>query len=142
MKINKLIKKSLDTASNKGFHKTNDDLLKIASNEKDKKILNDLIKSQKLMLMVSELSEALESIRENRYSELSNTEKEIMFKYSDELFVAQFERNVKDTFEDEIADVFIRLGDLCGKLDIDIETHIKLKQKYNDTRDKMHGKNF
>lgn len=92
--------------------------------------------------MVSELGEALESIRKNKYTIVSDDDKKTMFYYSDDMFIKEFEKNVKDTFEDEIADEFIRLADLCGKLDIDIETHIKLKQKYNKTRDKLHGKNF
>jgi len=58
------------------------------------------------------------------------------------LDTVDFKEQVKDTFEDEIADVFIRLGDLVGYLNIDIEKHIKMKMQYNATRPKLHGKEF
>lgn len=53
-----------------------------------------------------------------------------------------FETDIKDTFEDEIADCFIRLFDLCGRYKIDIESHIKAKMKYNSLREKLHGKKY
>lgn len=50
---------------------------------------------------------------------------------------------MKDTFEDEIADSIIRLLDLCGKNNIDIEAHIQAKMDYNATRGfKYGGKKF
>ena len=49
---------------------------------------------------------------------------------------------IKDTFEDEISDVFIRLGDLCGSLDIDIEKHLDMKMTFNELRGKKHNKLF
>lgn len=141
MKIKDLIKKSFKTSTEKGFHSTYNGLLKVAKKE-DKKVLNDLIVTQKLMLIVSELGEAIESMRHDKYANLSHKEIDILNLQSNTSFISQFERKVKDTFEDEIADVFIRLGDLCGKLNIDIDTYIELKQKYNNTRDKLHNKNF
>ena len=80
-----------------------------------------------LMLIVTELSEAFEAYREDRYANISKG-------------VDAFKSHIKDTFEDEIADVFIRLFDLCGFLNIDIEKYIKLKLKYNEEREYRHGK--
>ena len=94
-----------------------------------------------LMLVVSELGEALEAHRKNRFTKvkwLEGYEKDL--KTSD--FPLVFERSIKDTFEDEIADVFIRLFDLCGYLGIDIEKYIKAKMAYNKTRPKKHGKEY
>jgi NTP pyrophosphatase (non-canonical NTP hydrolase) len=54
----------------------------------------------------------------------------------------KFEENVKSSFEDEVADVAIRLFDLCGGLKIDLEKHIELKMKYNSLRGYKHGKKF
>jgi NTP pyrophosphatase (non-canonical NTP hydrolase) len=48
----------------------------------------------------------------------------------------------KDSFEDEIADVFIRLGDMCEALGVDIEWQIKKKMEYNKNRPYKHGKQF
>ena len=43
-------------------------------------------------------------------------------------------------FNEEIADTFIRLMDICGTLDIDIESEIKEKMKKNRNRPYYHGK--
>ena len=92
-----------------------------------------------LMLCVSELAEAMEADRKDRYADLELIEKDkedfIDFKWS-------FENSIKDTFEDELADTIIRILDLCGAKGIDIEKHIELKMKYNATREKMHGKKY
>lgn len=92
-----------------------------------------------LMLVVSELAEALEADRKNRYASDMPT----VLLHSDlDTFPEIFKGNVKDTFEDEIADTFIRLFDLVGAYNIDIDKHIELKMKYNQTREKMHGKKY
>lgn len=97
--------------------------------------------SQKLMLIVSEVSEAMEALRKNDV--LSHGEVPHVANIGDpEIFKDHFEGMVKNSFGDELADVFIRLGDLCGKLGIDIESHIKAKMRYNEMRQPMHGKNF
>lgn len=69
-----------------------------------------------LMLIVSELGEALEAHRCGRFARLAKYEQEISINVPLDY---TFERMIKDTFEDEIADVFIRLFDLCGYLGID-----------------------
>jgi NTP pyrophosphatase (non-canonical NTP hydrolase) len=99
-----------------------------------------------LMLIVTELAEAMESYRGgNRLGSerLSSMEWDSAL---DQEFsredINQFKAVVKDTFEDEIADTIIRLFDLCGWLNIDIHKHIILKLKYNSTRPYKHGKAF
>lgn len=39
----------------------------------------------------------------------------------------------------ELADVIIRVFDLCGRFGIDLQTAYRLKTEYNKTRDKRHG---
>lgn len=107
-----------------------------------------------LMLIVSELSEALEADRKNRHANISAMQtalSEIDDKIGDitlppveenEKFKAVFEVHVKDTFEDEIADAFLRLMDLCGAYGIDIERHIQMKAYYNKLRPQKHGKEY
>ncbi len=65
-----------------------------------------------LMLVVTELAEAMESYR----------------------------RQEKENFKEEIADTFIRLLDLSGGLEIDIEAEIERKCQKNKTRPYKHGK--
>lgn len=45
-------------------------------------------------------------------------------------------------FNEEIADVFIRLADLCGWLNIDIEDEINKKHQINKTRPMLHNKKY
>jgi hypothetical protein len=59
----------------------------------------------------------------------------------DKAFAALYEKNVKGTFEEEVADIFIRTLHLAGMLNIDILLHVMLKLKYNSTREFKHGKN-
>lgn len=65
-----------------------------------------------LMLVVTELAEAMEGYRHND----------------------------KDNFREELADTFIRLLDLCGGLGIDIEGEIAKKSETNKKRPYKHGK--
>ena len=100
-----------------------------------------------LMLVVSELSEALEALRKGHYAEPFATAvlAEDLKNWDDVLsepWKNGFEKAVKSSFEDEIADVAIRLFDLCGGLKIDLEKHIEMKMKYNSLRPYKHGKKF
>jgi NTP pyrophosphatase (non-canonical NTP hydrolase) len=100
-----------------------------------------------LMLIVSELGEALESDRKGRRFDRKDTEWLSIYanrKTDDDAdtFDMMFIEKVKDTFEDELADVVIRVADMCGYLGIDLESHIKAKMKYNESRPHKHGKEY
>jgi NTP pyrophosphatase (non-canonical NTP hydrolase) len=108
--------------------------------------------SEMLMLIVSEVAEAQEALRKNHYAnqevvdslaqdlELDKTDEEFLLKTL--VWKGKFEDNIKSTFQDEIADVAIRLFDLCGGMGIDLEKHIEMKMKYNSMRGYKHGKAF
>ena len=83
-------------------------------NLKDNRSVHIAFTSQNLMLIVSEIAEAQEGLRKG---------------------------NV-DNFREELADVAIRLFDLCGGLEIDLETEISRKMKINADRPYKHGKEF
>lgn len=95
-------------------------------------------------LIHSEISEAFEAYRKDKFVNLSEKEKRGISALNEiEQFKEAFEKSVKDTFEDELADSVIRLLDLCAKLDIDIEYHVEQKMRYNETRGyKYGGKKF
>lgn len=95
-----------------------------------------------LMLTVSELSEALEADRCGRFADIPSFEQYFNGGVSNLQKMEAFKMYVKDTLEDEIADTFIRLFDLCGYLDIDIDKHIRYKMWYNSTRPQKHGKSY
>lgn len=98
-----------------------------------------------LMLIVSEVSEALEADRKNYYTKgnIINALPDDLENISDRLYFKQeFEVAVKNSFEDELADVIIRVMDLCGAMNIDIDWHIEQKMKYNSLREYKHGKKY
>ena len=99
---------------------------------------------EKLMLIVSELSEALEADRKSKHStNINEIEWHNDWHLKDESKDKEiFLKLIKDTHEDEIADVFIRLFDYCGGMNIPIGDHIAAKISYNSTRPYKHGKNY
>jgi len=101
---------------------------------------NERNTGEMLMLVVSELGEAMEALRKGKKADLVNYLN--VTRADADLFDVSFKQYMKDTFEDEIADSIIRLLDMCGGLGIDIDTHINSKLKYNATRPRLHGKQF
>lgn len=98
-----------------------------------------------LMLVTSELGEAMEAHRKGIFSQME--EFEHMIKHPGQIdpeyyYARFFESCIKDTFEDEIADAVIRLMDLSAGLGIDLEKHIAAKVKFNLSRPKLHGKSY
>ena len=101
-----------------------------------------------LMLMTSELAEALEADRKGRHVSEGHPQEavELLHNVMEHGNVLKFKEffleNIKDTFEDELADTMIRILDYCGAMDIDIESHIEAKLAYNATRGHKHGKAY
>jgi NTP pyrophosphatase (non-canonical NTP hydrolase) len=111
IEINRYIKEAHKTAVEKGFYPEGE----------DKNI------GEMLMLIVSELGEALEAHRCGRFAYLNIEPVQTgaifhkLYTQTDDQFHVFFEENIKDTFEDKKANVFIGLFDLCGYLGIDID---------------------
>lgn len=102
-----------------------------------------------LCLIHSEVSEALEADRKDRFTNIPPlalrglAEKSFgRIYWDDDVFKPAFEKGVKDTFEDELADVVIRVLDLAAFRGIDLESHIKAKMRYNAMREYKHGKKY
>lgn len=79
----------------------------------------------RLMLVVTELAEAAEAYRDHGLD-------------PDKLFYLD-EKGKPEGIAAELADVVIRVGDLCGSLGIDLGKAVELKMAYNKTRPPMHG---
>ena len=77
--------------------------------------------SEALMLVISEMGEAIEAHRKVRFSDLPLFKRQLL-ENEKRLFPLSFERlfknNITDTFEDEISDIAIRLLDLCGYYEV------------------------
>lgn len=76
---------------------------------------------EKLMLIVSEASEALECYRVG------------------DMAPAVADGGKPEGFPSELADVLIRVGDLAQRLGIDLERAVREKHEYNATRAHRHG---
>lgn len=117
MEIKKLIKDAHENAVNHGFWKDwkryGIDEISIDNVQQIKDEFNNCI-GNRLMLIVSEVAEAQEGLRHNNM----------------------------DNFSEELADVAIRLADLCGGLEIDLESEIEKKMQKNKDRPYKHGKEF
>ena len=82
---------------------------RVRMNSKDKGFHEgELSLEHKLMLIISEVSEAVEADREGRLAQPMPDNWQAM---NDEDFKMTFLRNVKDSLEDELADVVIRMMD-------------------------------
>lgn len=101
--------------------------------------------AQKLMLIVSELSEACEADRRIDNSSIQDKnieDSKFLLESGHKDWRNHFEISVKNSFGDELADAIIRIVDLAYKKNIDLDWHIKAKLLYNESRPKMHGKKY
>ena len=97
---------------------------------------------QRLMLVHSEISEAFEAYRKDKYADIDGFNADNKGQFGS-YFKEAFEDNIKDSLEDEIADAIMRLLAFCGENNIDIERHVELKHRYNQLRGfKYGGKKF
>jgi NTP pyrophosphatase (non-canonical NTP hydrolase) len=97
---------------------------------------------ERLMLVVSELSEALEADRKGKrctgiclISSDTRLPTEVMSKEF-------YEAHIRGTIEEELADAIIRIADIAGICKIDLDWHVAAKMAYNETRPRLHGKNY
>lgn len=116
MKINDLVKEAHDIALSKGWY-----------NNGDRNI------AELIALIHSELSEALEEVRKDSFKDSKYNN------YSYFVPDKNFPNMKPEGFGIEIADVVIRIADLCGYLNVDLEKAIQIKIEYNKTREHRHG---
>ena len=93
---------------------------------------------EKLMLVVTELAEAMEEYRKIPIEAWQQLQE--VGHFTSHTVDTHLAGKVYDNFEMEIADTFIRLMDICGALGLDIDQAIVDKVAYNKTRPYKHGK--
>lgn len=127
MDLNKLRDEAYKIACEHGFH--------------DEELSNE----HWLCLVVSELMEAVEADRKGKRFDKEKYEYHEMTECqgwltSEEKFVNVFNRCIKDTVEDELADAVIRLLDLAGYRNIDIKDFSE--EEVDDLSESCNGETF
>ncbi|HAW33481.1 MAG TPA: hypothetical protein DCX19_02435 [Alphaproteobacteria bacterium] len=136
MTLNEWAARALEITTAKGFHDTEKRLEKaLAGNDALVEEVASLQTARRLALVHSEVSEALEACRKGKRADLSAFETDGKTKEA-------FEKHIKDSFEDELADAVIRLLELAACENVDIETHVRLKTEYNAARPYKFGKAY
>lgn len=93
---------------------------------------------EKLMLIVTELAEAMDA-----YRYLDDVTLDNLHTHKQDIATGDFPEEQRvwlENFVEELADVFIRLGDLCYSLGIDMEQAAYVKMATNELRSVKHGK--
>lgn len=135
--ITNLIRDSHDNSKSKGFWDSAETAETIPS---------------KLMLIVSEMAEALESYRDPASDDMVKVPSTVVEALL-ETRVGDYPGPVLDIlratyekwkakpkgFEIELADGLIRIFDLAGKMGIDLDSALRTKMTYNRGRMRMHG---
>ena len=85
-----------------------------------------------LMLVIKELSEAVEADRKGNYAyqKISSTSRYTSFPTSENRFKKEFKAFIKNTVEDKLADAVIRLLDLAGLMDIEAQRIQTMDEAY------------
>ncbi len=134
--LNDIAARAKEISTAKGFHETERELERILAESpsllQEEKSLQT---ARRLALIHSEVSEALEACRRGKYADMASFKAEGKTKEA-------FEKHVKDTFEDELADAVIRLTELAAVEGIDLEAHIRAKMDYNAARPYKFGKAY
>lgn len=107
--LNEIRDEAFSTVKGVGFH------------EEDEKFnLGDY-----LMNIHGEISELWESYRKNQLNEPCDKANKMSYPLS--------------CLEEEVADIVLRVGDLCGKLGVDLSRACRVKNEFNKTRPHRNG---
>lgn len=134
----------------KGFYEDYEALLS-ASDENHihlSSFLKQTFAAGRFALITSEVMEALEAMRSNKkanfnhesYAFIDDFKDTFLNLSEDDSFKKHFEERIKDSEEDELADILIRVLDYAAFKDIDLDFHIAAKLRYNSLRPHKHGK--
>ena len=93
---------------------------------------------EKILLVISELTEAFEAYRDLTPPVIAKLDSGHTVLGTTDALRRQISRLAN--FKEELADTYIRLGDLCASLGISIEPAINSKMQTNEARPHKHGR--
>lgn len=90
-----------------------------------------------LLEIKKEIYEAMDAVKKSRFFYKPKNRNTIsnLISLNSEFDKIYFESEMKDTYQDELADIIIRTMSLAAATGVDIEFHIKAKMKYNKIRE-------
>lgn len=97
-------------------------------------------KPKRLLLIISEAVEAMEADRDGVY--MKELPPEPSFGFNAEEWKLWFDENIKNTYQDELADILIRTLDHFAAIGADPDFHVTRKMQRNSLRPYKHGKNY
>ena len=100
---------------------------------------------ERLMLVVSELTEALEADRDKKWCKQGGEAQSNLgldLNGQPKYFEQQYNTYIRGSVEEELADALIRIFDIAGIYNIDLDFHVQTKMKYNENRPFLHGRNY
>jgi len=96
-----------------------------------------------LLHLVSEVTEVYQTVKDGGLDDFiaENRRGNSLSKYTPELMLEDkfkkfFEDNIKDSFQDELADIIILTLSICAYYQVDIQNSVMQKVRYNRIRDK------
>ena len=125
MELNQLRNEIFELATRQGFHGV------------DAHGINQDDLCRKLMLVTSELCEAMEAERNGKVS--FDPTKVVGTNIPSP---AEFASKLRGSIEEEIADAVIRLADIAGMLGMDLDWWVRAKMEYNYSRPYKHQKEY
>ena len=128
--IKELQKRAFQQSTDKGFHDNEPEVGTPYWIEHD---------SMKIALMHSELTEALEELRNGRHPSLTYYSGGTEYPTAIQLIDGTPLDGKPEGVPSELADVVIRVMDYCEARGIDLQASIIEKLDYNATRSRMHG---
>lgn len=150
--INKLAKQAYENSKSKGFYADYANLEVFLQRyqyetgydvSEHLNYLKQANTAQKIALIQSEASEMLEADRKGKGCILKNEAVRDVFNIeSDSEFREAFLEDIKDTKEDELADIIVRCLDYAGCQGMDLEAYVMAKMRYNSLRPYKHGKKY
>lgn len=145
LSLREMQRRAFQTSVDKGFHESD-----VPANDKN------VTFAHRLLLVVGEIVEALEEIRDGRKPD------EVYISYDLKLASGKLKHLSREQVEEitgatpeelgmvgkpegfpvELADALIRILDVAGTYDIDIEKHVLTKMRFNGGREARHGREF